>query len=170
MRARRPRYSLQIQRADEVAFFGLQVFEAFANRGKRIVHELRRIGDLFLVDRFDAVVLGQQVRNTDRKLLDIIVLRVFLAQFFLEQRSEVFILRNPAGRGLDGFHIAVDPQLGPQHPDHLVQLAVEELAVVALEEVVRREDRRDIVHAVGKVQIVLDVLAQRNRRQSPGWP
>src|SRR5450830_1365250 len=92
-------------------------------------------------------------------------MRVLATNDVLEQWDKVLVFRDPARRGLDGLDVTIAAQFHPLVPDLLVILAVEELAVAALEEVVDPEDPWQPLGPLGEIDIDLQVLAQRDRQE-----
>src|SRR5450756_245373 len=92
-------------------------------------------------------------------------MRVLATNDVLEQWDKVLVFRDPARRGLDGLDVTIAAQFHPLVPDLLIILTVEELAVAALEEVVDAEDLWQPLGSLGKIDVDLQVLAQRDRQE-----
>ena len=130
-----------------------------------IENDLRCVGYLLGINLSYPVDLGEQCGDANRKLRYIISFGVIGVQVIFEQLLQILILWNVSCRGFDLFDVAVNTKLGLENPDKLITHAVSVISLLVFEEIIDREDRRRIVNAFGEVQIVLNVLAQRDRKE-----
>src|SRR6056297_1112037 len=85
---------------------------------------------------------------------------VFGIHVFLVQLRDIFVGRNNSGGSLVAVKLAMYPFLGPMEPYFFGCFWVDELSVLALQEVVGRIYLRNVFHALHKVNIVHGVLTQ----------
>lgn len=122
-------FRLQIEGADVVALFGLELLEADALGGHLVFQHLGRVVDR-RVDVYHPVEFGEALGDPEGELLDVILLGVVFVQHLLEESGEVVEQGNQATGGVEGVGLSVGSQFHPFDPDGFVELAVEILAVL----------------------------------------
>jgi len=96
----------------------------------------------------------------------VLFLRVVAANDTFEQRHKILILRDPACCSLDGSDIPIAAKFHPFIPDLLVVLAIQELAVPALEEVVDPKNPGQLFCPAAKSTLICRYLPSGMERKS----
>ena len=140
-------------------------FEAFSGFSEGIEQDFGSIGNFSPINLLDTVEFGEIFGDTNCELFFVIVFRELGFEMFFEQSGEVIIHRYEAGRRFDCIDIAIDAKLRPENPDELVSHCIQIFPVFASEEIIDGEDEGRFLDAFGKVEIDLDIFAERYRNE-----
>src|SRR3972149_9160115 len=106
-----------------------------------------------------AIDFSQVLWHADSKLLDVIFSGIFLIEHPTEEHYQVLIFWNQSGRRRDGFYISMNTKFHPFDPHMFIPDGVDEIALLVSQEVVNTKNQRQFFQAVGKLQIVPNILA-----------